>query len=45
MNDINSITITETTNEDSRGYTHTFMFPTTTVKVESKGGVPYTEET
>jgi hypothetical protein len=40
MNDINGITITETTNEDSRAYTHTFSFPTTTVKVESKRGVP-----
>jgi hypothetical protein len=40
MNDINGITITETTNEDSRAYTHNFSFPTTTVKVKSKRGVP-----
>jgi hypothetical protein len=44
MNDINGITITETTYEDSRTYTHTFLFPMsseqTTVKVESKRGVP-----
>jgi hypothetical protein len=39
-----SIIITETTSKDSRVYTHTFLFPTsseqTTVKVESKRGVP-----
>jgi hypothetical protein len=44
MNDINGYTITETTNEDSRVYTHTFSFPAsseqTTVKVEPKWGVP-----
>jgi hypothetical protein len=44
MNDINGYTITETTNEDSRAYTHTFSFPAsseqTTVKVESKREVP-----
>jgi hypothetical protein len=44
MNNINGHTITETTNEDSRAYTHTFSFPAsleqTTVKVESKRGVP-----
>jgi hypothetical protein len=39
MNDINGIIITETTNEDSRAYMHTFLFPMTTVKVESKRGV------
>jgi hypothetical protein len=32
--------MTETTNEDSGVYTHTFSFPTTTVKVKSKRGVP-----
>jgi hypothetical protein len=40
MNDINGITSTETTNEDSRVYMHTFLFPMITVKVESKRGVP-----
>jgi hypothetical protein len=44
MNNINGYTITETTNEDSRVYTHTFSFSTsseqTTVKVESKKGIP-----
>jgi hypothetical protein len=43
MND-DGIIITKTTSEDSRTYTHTFLFPTlleqTTVKVESKRGVP-----
>jgi hypothetical protein len=38
------IIITETTGEDSRTYTDTFLFPTlseqTTVKVEPKRGVP-----
>jgi hypothetical protein len=40
MNDINGTTITETTNEDSRAYTHTILFPKTTVKVDLKRGVP-----
>ena len=44
MNDINEYTITDITTEDSRAYTHTFSFPAssehTTVKVESKSGVP-----
>jgi hypothetical protein len=40
MNNINGINITETTNEDSGAYTNTFSFLTTTVKVESKRGVP-----
>jgi hypothetical protein len=43
-NDINGYTSTETTNKDSRAYTHTFSYPAlseqTTVKVESKKGVP-----
>jgi hypothetical protein len=43
-NNDGSIIITENTNEDSRMYTHTFLFPTlseqTRVKVESKRGVP-----
>jgi hypothetical protein len=44
MNNNDNIIITETTSNDSRMYTHTFLFPTsleqTTVKVESKRGVP-----